>query len=157
MYVFGFIFFFLALLVPSLALPIATYRPGEVTNSTTTPGTTIVHGRCGVHITHYMTGPWDPEAHFGKVKGYILDNDHNEIGKMSNRWYGIWDKYDIEFHSRLDGVLYIDGGATMGFFLGQDKWNSTDERCSVGGWKRYEYFGKKWWYPTREMDCGFAC
>jgi len=157
MYIFGFIFFLLALLSPSLPLPLSTYRPGEVTNSSTTPGTTIMHGRCGVHITHRMTGVWDPVlALQGSITGYILDANHTEIGKLSKRYYNIRHQV-VEFHSRLDDVLCIAPGGTVQFELGGHSWNSTDGRCSVGNWKRYEFWGNKWAYPRRDMDCGFAC
>lgn len=158
MHLFDFVFLRLALLSSSLATPLSTYRPGEVTNSTTTPGTTVAHGSCGVHIRQEMSHEFDVDAPTGDVLGYILDANHVEIGKLQKTLYGGFRPSVIEFHSRLDNVLLIQPGRFVLFQLGHDVWSSMDGRCSVGRWDQAPLFlGIVWRRTRRDMDCGFEC
>lgn len=158
MYLFDFVFLLLSLLSTSLAVPVSTYWPGEVTNSSTTLGTTVAHGSCGVHIRQEMAYRFDANARIGVIRGYILDANHVEIGKLKRTMYGGFRPSVIEFHSRLDNVLLIEPGRLVQFELGNDVWNSTGGRCSVGEWDQAtEVWGLVWRRTRRDMDCGFEC
>ncbi|KAJ6556359.1 pectate lyase superfamily protein-domain-containing protein [Mycena capillaripes] len=115
-------------------------------------------GGCTMHIQQWDNsdsgggGPFDPPPGSGKsysVEITIFDNGAaHKIGFLSRA------NAPLQMVSKIDSLLGVDPGTTDGpiqLTLGDQKWNTDDGSCSVGGWDGGP--GSR----NRNMDCGFAC
>ena len=44
------------------------------------------------------------------------------------------------FKALLSNLVHIAPRELIDFRIGDDRWKSTDDRCSVGEWERVEFF-----------------
>ena len=100
------------------------------------PTATIPHNRCYVHVHQVqMWQGFRDDAPSGKITALVTENKHNQIGSVSSN-YG-WKRYgtgqhDVEVKTMLSDAMHIAPGEPVEFWIGEDRWKSTDERCSVG-------------------------
>ena len=100
------------------------------------------------------------DAPSGKITALVTDNNHNRLGDVFS-YYGLRryakGQHDVEVKTQLSNSLHIAPGEPVDFWIGDDRWKSTDDRCSVGEWERVKFYYWELRRPRRDMDCGFAC
>ncbi|KAK7052591.1 glucan 1,3-beta-glucosidase [Favolaschia claudopus] len=110
-------------------------------------------GGCTMHIHQWGSssgggGPFDPppgqESYSVEVTLYDNGPTH-KIGFLTRT------VAPVNMTSKLDRYFIVTADGEKGplhFTLGDQKWQSDDGSCSVGGWDHGE---------DRQMDCGFRC
>ncbi|MCJ1251361.1 hypothetical protein MMC30_008593 [Trapelia coarctata] len=66
-------------------------------------------------------------------------------------------KGPVEGEGPRQMFMTIHAGGDVFFQIGNDTWLSSDERCKVGAWDRWQFYFWDLRQPRRDMDCGFAC